>query len=225
MLFYNNQLEQLYMAVKINGTPYFVYTPYVPDNNWHQLVGTYNSGNLSIFLDGTFRNSARARVPSDDIDSNQGPVVIGSLADYFNYPYQTRWEGSIGKISIYNRTLSKQEVEIQYQDEAKKVAYLGSIEIPFRVSFNLSLKINASVSVRDISQNSTTLGITILKDKETIFSSNLVTITDSRKFDGFQNICLGTVGPLQPNVEYKLKIYNPTNNSILVSQVTAQISW
>ncbi len=74
-----------------------------PDNNWH-FVGFYSSPQVrGHIIDGDSTSCSTAGVPYTD---SSGSLNIG-----LNYGY---WNGSIGDVRVYNRTLSADEIKLLY---------------------------------------------------------------------------------------------------------------
>jgi len=74
-------------------------------NGWHHIVGTHNktSSNLSIFVDG--RLSGTVEKAGSGIDTNCF-VGFDNISSYFN--------GTIDEVSVWNRTLSNDEISRMY---------------------------------------------------------------------------------------------------------------
>ena len=71
----------------------------VADNIWHNVVFTFNGTTGSIYIDGVVRNTNTGSFTSSSLNNYIGRR---NLAAYFN--------GSIGKVSAYNRSLAAAEV-------------------------------------------------------------------------------------------------------------------
>ena len=74
-------------------------------NEWHQIVGVYEKGNMAIYVDG--KKVATAEV-EDKIDDSDTPVGIGY--DAFR---GRKFNGQISLARIYNRALNEQEINGQ----------------------------------------------------------------------------------------------------------------
>ena len=84
-------------------------TTYTPTNNeWHYLVGTYNSPNMVVYLDGNVIGSTNGATSKlDDINNiSVGYYVLSSSDYYFN--------GDISIVQIYNKELSQEQVLQNY---------------------------------------------------------------------------------------------------------------
>ncbi len=100
------------------GANYFVMSPSnYSDGNWHYAVATYDGSQVKLYVDGVQVASNLTTTPPRTIPDNTGiqPVRIGAnslrLVDgkgdgYFN--------GRIGEIRLWNRTLSSEEVSAAY---------------------------------------------------------------------------------------------------------------
>ena len=76
----------------------------IDDGKWHQAVGTYDQNNINLFVDGTLQSTTGSTLP---IIYNIGrKFQIGYHFESFSY-----FDGKIAKASVYNRALSAQEVQ------------------------------------------------------------------------------------------------------------------
>ena len=80
---------------------------------WHHLVGIYDGGVMTLYINGTFAASA----PLAGTLRNGGPspdrVLIGATRDGSTSSFQ--WKGLIDEVAIYNRALSADRVLAHYQ--------------------------------------------------------------------------------------------------------------
>ena len=82
----------------------------INDGKWHQIVGVRVSNSLvKIYVDGKLENQD-TRTTAVDI-SNSNSLFIGCRKHTAPYGYI---DGIIDKVSIYNRTLSEEEIEDRY---------------------------------------------------------------------------------------------------------------
>ncbi|MEK6874519.1 MAG: LamG domain-containing protein, partial [Nanoarchaeota archaeon] len=83
-------------------------TTFVTDNKWHHVVGTRNTINVSVYVDGILSNTTAAS--STPILGNTN-LTIGrdseSDANFFN--------GTIDEVKFFNRSLSATEIANEYQ--------------------------------------------------------------------------------------------------------------
>jgi hypothetical protein len=78
---------------------------------WHHMVGQYDGETLSLFINGTIIAGQRIYTPSN-IMTNDSPLFIGSD------PYQPQplfIHGSIDDIRIYDKVISKAEIDALYR--------------------------------------------------------------------------------------------------------------
>ena len=117
-------------CLKLNATSRFAqfqvnrtivnYTANMADNEWHHIVGTYNSTEqlLRIYVDGVLRNSTNDTGTGAPISADQ--LFIGgrdrATANTFN--------GTIDEVYLYNRTLNETEVR-EHFEFGKKLRRLG----------------------------------------------------------------------------------------------------
>ena len=96
---------------------------------WHHLVGVYDSGVMTLYLNGAFASS----VPLAGTLRNGGPVpdrvLIGATRDGSNSSFQ--WKGLIDEVAIYSRALSADRVLAHYQAAlpASRLTISGAGEI------------------------------------------------------------------------------------------------
>jgi hypothetical protein len=74
-------------------------------NRWYHIVGTYESGNQRIYINGQLNTSGNS---TDTITFYNQPVWVGK-ANYGGY-----LDGNMSLIKYYNRTLSAQEILQNY---------------------------------------------------------------------------------------------------------------
>ncbi|MBR5293156.1 MAG: S-layer homology domain-containing protein [Oscillospiraceae bacterium] len=92
-----------------DNNTYYTMTADVPDDwvgNWHQVVGVYDNGRMSLYVDGILLNSVQM--------SWNGLAASGSL---FAFGYQTdernSFDGAISMGRVYSRALTAQEIQAQ----------------------------------------------------------------------------------------------------------------
>ena len=96
---------------------------------WHHLVGVYDAGVMTLYLNGAFASS----VPLAGTLRNGGPVpdrvLIGATRDGSNSSFQ--WKGLIDEVAIYSRALSADRVLAHYQAAlpASRLTISGAGEI------------------------------------------------------------------------------------------------
>lgn len=90
------------------------YQTNVSDSNWHHVVAMRSGNDLKVFVDGVLENSTDI-TGYGSLDDTEG-VYIGSTnanSLYFN--------GTIDELKLWNRSLSDQEVYIDYASNFKKI--------------------------------------------------------------------------------------------------------
>ena len=92
-----------------DNNAYYTMTADVPENwigSWHQVVGVYDNGRMSLYVDGVLLNSVQM--------SWNGLAASGSL---FSFGYQTdernSFDGAISLGRVYSRALTAQEIQAQ----------------------------------------------------------------------------------------------------------------
>jgi len=103
------------------------------DNAWHQVVGVVgDSGtSVSIYLDGALVNKSSGLTPAD---CSTGNLSIGSYGKYLSGGMPIRvWNGSIDEVRVWNRSLTADEIRVQYYSNLAKYApdkWLFSYSVP-----------------------------------------------------------------------------------------------
>lgn len=85
---------------------------------WHFLAGTYDGSAIRFYIDGVLKTTTPA---SGSIASNQNNLFIGSYngtAEFFN--------GTIDEVRMVNRTLSADEVALDYVGYPRSASYISS---------------------------------------------------------------------------------------------------
>lgn len=87
----------------------------VNDGNWYHVVGTYNanSNEMKLFLDGSSQGKA-----SDD---NPRSVSRDNAIGYDAANNNRHFNGEVDEVRIFDRALSKQEIQQLYQGEGSRV--------------------------------------------------------------------------------------------------------
>jgi flagellin-like protein len=81
------------------------------DNSWHFAVGTYDNQNVKLYIDGVPVGTNATTAPSF---YGTGGAAIGRDGDSSS----SYWNGTIDEVRIYNRALSTDEVEENYNSKA-----------------------------------------------------------------------------------------------------------
>jgi len=82
--------------------------PTVNDGNWHQLVGVYDNGTTSLYVDGNLVGSG-----SSGYANNGAHFMVGGL---FNYDGKliSAFHGFIDEVKVYQTALSENDVKMLY---------------------------------------------------------------------------------------------------------------
>lgn len=83
--------------------------PAVNDGLWHQLVGVYDGGTSSLYVDGNFVASTY----SNGYSNNSADFMIGGLFSHDGTPVNL-FHGFIDEVKIYNNALSGDDVKVLY---------------------------------------------------------------------------------------------------------------
>lgn len=92
----------------------------VNDGLWHQLVGVYNNGATSIYVDGSLAGSGSAGYAN-----NNAAFMIGGLFDSNGTPGNA-YHGLIDEVKIYNNALSVNDVKALYNSTINPVPIPGA---------------------------------------------------------------------------------------------------
>lgn len=87
-------------------------TTRVDDGEWHHVVGTYNSGLASIYIDGVLDATANSGTSIGSGNLRYGFIGTGSEANTFNGSRgpNAHFEGEIEELKIWHRALSLNEI-------------------------------------------------------------------------------------------------------------------
>ena len=80
----------------------------VNDGKWHQLVGVYNNGTISIYIDGNLANSG-----SIGYSNNSAHFMVGGFFSNSGSPVNY-FRGLIDEVEVYNIALSGNDVKALY---------------------------------------------------------------------------------------------------------------
>lgn len=90
-----------------------VSTTMVNDDNWHQIVATFQGGVASIYVDGTFEGSQGGN-PLNPL--NGYPFIVGGLT-WFNGLPGNDFAGLIDNVGVWDNTLTPAQVAALYQQQ------------------------------------------------------------------------------------------------------------
>lgn len=226
-LFYNNDLKTLDMGIKIGGTNNFLEAPFVPDGIWHQLIGTYKSGDFRLYLDGVLVKTKT--YVQGNIDSNAEPLTIGNLLNA--NASICNWLGEIGDVRIYNRALTQDEITSHFKGNyqefynqrtatVRKDTPGYMIEAPLQTMNSEKTEIMINAKVSDISLNMTAFRCEILDETSgnLIYEQN-ITASQFSNTDDFHFISTGIILlPTQTDV-YKLRIFFAGNVDVAFKEI------
>jgi len=81
-------------------------------SEWHHISLTFNRGNAAIYIDGQLDNSETLSVSS--IMNDGQPFMIGAFWDYCLGGIQSKLDGMIDEVMLYDRALSEAEISQLY---------------------------------------------------------------------------------------------------------------
>ncbi len=81
----------------------------ITDSDWHHLVGVYDGNDIYVFVDGILDSTPMSYV---DINDNTGSLNI-AYTPYWGYGWL---DGFLDEVSIYNRSLTEDEIYDLYVD-------------------------------------------------------------------------------------------------------------
>ena len=106
----SNEAASIYFNIGDGVNSDSLHTVDLPINNWYFLVGTYNNGTMTFYLNGVNISSKGTSVKPFIIAS---PVVIGTWYNHF--------KGIIDEVRIYSEAFSIMEIEKYYVQGLKKL--------------------------------------------------------------------------------------------------------
>ncbi len=89
--------------------------PSVNDGLWHQLVGVYNNGATSIYVDGSLAGSGSAGYANNSAD-----FIIGGLFDGNGTPGNA-YHGLIDEVKVFDNSLSAIDVKALYNSTVNPI--------------------------------------------------------------------------------------------------------
>jgi hypothetical protein len=116
---WNTQRAAVFAAV--DGIRYYAQTPedvLTPIGEWSHVVGTYDGQTLRIYLNGELK--ALHTGVSGQIDSTHStsPLYIGDVPGTNN-----RFYGKIDEVAIYNRAITPEEIQLNYENGLVGLGY------------------------------------------------------------------------------------------------------
>jgi len=84
----------------------------LPLNKWIYLVGVYNNKVLQFYINGKLVGERNLNIPINTNDKN--PIIIGSNSNDNGKTWHDYFFGKIDEVRLYNKPLSKLEVEELY---------------------------------------------------------------------------------------------------------------
>ncbi len=115
---YNVPTSRLHAAFNVDTTWWnnVVYdTDTVVFNRWYYLVATFDSGVMKLYVDGVLKNTNDASSRGTSIlyhSSNRTDLMLGTNSEYF---VAESFNGGIANVSIYNKTLTVDEIRQNYE--------------------------------------------------------------------------------------------------------------
>ncbi len=96
---------------------YIISTPYIDTSGWHFVTAQYDSGNMTLYVDGTLVNSTDTSADFTTIAShgNDGGLGATQGSDAFDNTAAQWYDGRIDEVRILNTPLSQLEVMQGYQ--------------------------------------------------------------------------------------------------------------
>ncbi|MDD4877825.1 MAG: LamG domain-containing protein [Candidatus Nanoarchaeia archaeon] len=90
----------------------------ITDNKWHHIVATYDSTNMSIYVDGLLKNTSSNEY-RDAMPTNDDPLWIGR---HWNPDETAQWfNGTIDEVRIWKRALSAQQIAALYANQTNRI--------------------------------------------------------------------------------------------------------
>jgi Concanavalin A-like lectin/glucanases superfamily len=95
--------------------------PIINDGGWHQLLGTYDNGLTSIYVDGSL-----AGLGSGGYSDNSADFMIGGLFNSGGIPVNL-FHGFIDEVNVYDNALSGSDVRELYNSTINPVPIPGAV--------------------------------------------------------------------------------------------------
>ena len=117
-----NSLGQAGISIRDNNGDWmeFYGKSKVNDNTWHHIAGIRDASDNSvkIYVDGNLENSMVKNFSGDFLGTSQ--IYIGTHAKYSHF------DGWLDEVAVYKKALSKEEIDLHYQNALKGIDYCGS---------------------------------------------------------------------------------------------------
>ncbi len=138
-----------------NGTVYTADSTFVPDGNWHHLVGVCDeaNGQVSLYIDGSLAASTAIPVYSGVYEANM-PLSIGAGIESVAAGYNLQFYGSIDDVAAFDYAASPAQVAAQYS------AAGGTIQ-PYFVELpptNITVAANETLTIPALAAGTPLLG-------------------------------------------------------------------
>jgi len=109
--------ENLYFWVESAGSdidgPEWVHQEGLETGRWHHVVGVHDGENLTLWVDGSPRETKPS--PVWNHDSSTAPLTAGNEPSYFNDA--NKWfDGLMDEMAIYDRALTEEEIETHHRN-------------------------------------------------------------------------------------------------------------
>ncbi len=105
--------DSLHMNFRATGTPLKSYSPFIEKNKWYHVVYTNDGSTATLYVNCDIKYA----VPFKESFINNEDLFLGKTNDEF-FPFW--FNGDLDDLRIYNRALSKTEVEQLCEEESKK---------------------------------------------------------------------------------------------------------
>lgn len=170
-------------------------------DNWYHIAGTYDGTVLKIYVNGILVKSYAVLFPGP-IPSTAGfPLGIGAWSSTHGWPF----DGIIDEVAIYNRALTKTEIQQHYQNSLRGLQYWEGLPLETLITTH----INVYNPNHGLWVNGTKYYVQVLREENPppfelgghTLKNHTFNLPPNKGFEiDYDDVCLWPVDPNQPPV-------------------------
>lgn len=135
-------------------------------NEWHHIAITWAPGEKKIYIDGI--ESASSTASAMDLSISNKPLLLGNSGTWHGYGYKS-FIGLLDEIYVYNRTLSRTEIQQLYCFDAGKLGSAPSFCKPSCTIFGNMMNCGDLIIVKTSGDfHNPSFSNPVIKPKETV---------------------------------------------------------
>ncbi|OAD24035.1 LamG domain protein jellyroll fold domain protein, partial [Candidatus Thiomargarita nelsonii] len=114
---YGREIESGGPRLQLNKNAALDYSEDIADNRWHHVVGVFGNNSFYFYVDGILRGSETGSYNQTSINTKVG--AADAISGGCGVTGESYFNGKIDDIRIYNRVLSKSEIQQLYKMDNK----------------------------------------------------------------------------------------------------------